>query len=43
MLTDEPPEIYLKRRCSARDYFQQVPDEKVDLWSWVGAPRRRKG
>ena len=35
MLTDEPPAIYLKRRCLAKDYFQQIPDERVGLNGWV--------
>ena len=35
MLTTEPPAIYLKRRCLAKDYFQQIPDERVGLNGWV--------
>lgn len=47
MLTHEAPEVYLKRRRLARDYFLQVPEGKVDecsrflgdLRSWLGIAR----
>lgn len=38
MLTDEKPEVYLKRRMLARDYFMHVPEERVLLNKFTQGP-----
>jgi len=35
MLSDETPEVYLKRRRLARDYFLHVPEERVNLGNYT--------